>query len=318
MTIKKDDDGCVHVNQQHYLATLGDSIDIEDDIKKYSNGKRWKIAPWDSQASTLLFGKNDEKIPIKRYQQLLGMILYAVNTRPDIQNMVTILATRQNDPRSDDYAKLVRIAWYLKKTADLGITFYPIDRINGKIQLYATADGSYDGTKGGGGRSGMTFSLGPNGTPFCCISRRQKTISLSSTEAEIKAWNHCAAIISYLINVLNTLGYKQGPVIVETDNQAAGYAVANSCITTNLLHLEPKFWYCRMLYQQRKVIFCYMGTNKLLADPLSKPLLDKVKFDRFRRRLLGEPNREDLDREIILPNKEVQKITTPYAESERV
>ena len=61
LTIKKDDDGCVHVNQQHYLATLGDSIDIEDDIKKYSNGKRWKIAPWDSQASTLLFGKNDEK-----------------------------------------------------------------------------------------------------------------------------------------------------------------------------------------------------------------------------------------------------------------
>ena len=116
LTIKKDDDGCVHVNQQHYLATLGDSIDIEDDIKKYSNGKRWKIAPWDSQASTLLFGKNDEKIPIKRYQQLLGMILYAVNTRPDIQNMVTILATRQNDPRSDDYAKLVHIAWYLKKT----------------------------------------------------------------------------------------------------------------------------------------------------------------------------------------------------------
>ena len=36
-----------------------------------------------------------------------------------------------------------------------------------------------------------------------------------------------------------------------------------------------------------------MGTDKLLADPLSKPLLDKVKFDRFRRRLLGEPNRED-------------------------
>ena len=304
LSIKKNNNGCVHVNQQHYLATLGDNLGIEKLIEKCQQGHRWSLTPWDTSTASSLFSQSDIKVSVKQYQKLLGSILYAVNTRPDIQSMVTILSSKQLDPRQDDYEKLVRICWYLRKTSHLGLIFHPIERINGRIQLYGSADGSYENKNGGRGRTGITLSLGPNGTPFMCVSKRQNTRSRSSTEAEIKAWNHCAAITSYLINVLNVLGYEQDPVIIETDNKAASHATINPNITQGLAHLEPIFWYCRSLYQNRKVLFCYTHTDKLLADPLTKAILNKKKFDEFRIRLLGLSDNPHKNRQIILPNND--------------
>ena len=101
-------------------------------------------------------------------------------------------------------------------------------------------------------------------------------------------------------------------MLVETDNKAASHATTNPNITEGLGHLEPKFWYCRVLYQQRKILFCYMHTDKLLADPLSKVIQDTSKFEKFKKRLPGDPDRTDQNREIVLPKGDKQDITARY------
>ena len=60
--------------------------------------------------------------------------------------------------------------------------------------------------------------------------------------------------------------------IIEVDNKPAMLAIRSACITSNLRHMKPRHWYCRLLYQQRKVIFAWVTTNELLADALTKPV----------------------------------------------
>ena len=81
-------------------------------------------------------------------------------------------------------------------------------------------------------------------------------------------------------------------------------AIRSACITSNLRHMKPRHWYCRLLYQQRKVIFAWVTTNELLAYALTKPVGPKD-FKRYRTRLLGGENMMDRRRKLILPNDHI-------------
>ena len=59
-------------------------------------------------------------------------------------------------------------------------------------------------------------------------------------------------------------GFEQGLVLVETDNKAAGHVTTNPNITEGLAHLEPQVLYCRVLYQQKKVLLGYIHIDKLI------------------------------------------------------
>ena len=301
----------VTVTQKGYLSTLGDELQIEAEIAKYKT-KHWQLTPWDGQAATTGLGQKEEKVNVTKYQQLVGLINYAVQLRSDVQIMASMLSTRNQDPRLDDWIRAVRVVWYLRNTADLGATFKPIERINGKINLYATADGSYALRRDGEGVTGVTVSLGPNGTPFSTICKKQSTASRSSTEAEVKAWNVAAAHLSYLKKVMRVvLGYEIDPIIVETDNMGANINATAVAICKNLRHMDAKIFYCRQMYQQREVVFCWTHTSGLLADMFTKPLEPKHFFE-FRARLLGEDcsGLEDslINRNITFPNNHVQSI----------
>ena len=198
--------GNVNVTIPGYLKTMGDHLNIEDEINKYRN-KRWdNEVPWDGQAQRVQLGRDERKVDVKVYQKVLGLLTYACNIRNECTVYVNMLASRQQDPRLDDYIACLRIIHYLRRTSTLGITFRPVERINGKIKLYCTADASFGLRRADVGHTGVTFSLGANGTPFYVISKKQATRSRSSTEAEIKAYNTCAAHITYFNKILEASG----------------------------------------------------------------------------------------------------------------
>ena len=321
ISISKDEDGNVYASIPGFLKTMGDHLDIQSEIDKYRT-RKWGTTPWDGTAQNVELGKSEIKIQVKKFQQLLGILNYACNIRSECTIMVNMLASRQQDPRLDDYIACLRIIDYLRKTYELGITFRPIERINGKITLYCTADASYGLKKPDAGHTGATFSLGANGTPFHVICKRQATKSKSSTEAEIKAYNTCAAIISYFSKILKEVYLidNDDPVIVEGDNMAAIQCVMGTHITPNLVHMENQYWYCRHMYQNRKIVYAWCPTKMLLADTLTKPLIP-AKFVIFRKRLLGEPmldqNNEEisLDRTVKFPNGHEQDIKISVKEA---
>ena len=144
-----------------------------------------------------------------------------------------------------------------------------------------------------------------NCAPILVISKKQPTNSGSSTESEMKGYNYCGCAIEWIRNIMQYVYLQELETsIIEVDNKPSILAIRSACITGNLRHIHPQNWYCRLLYQQRKVIFAWVSTNELLADALTKPVGPKD-FKRYRTRLLGDENMMDQVRKLVLPNNEV-------------
>ena len=80
---------------------------------------------------------------------------------------------------------------------------------------------------------------------ICWCSTDQGSVSTSTAESEIKAVNHTlkAEVISNR-GILNSMGWKQEPTIIEEDNQACVYASEAKHMTRNLRHLDlAQLWF---------------------------------------------------------------------------
>ena len=70
-------------------------------------------------------------------------------------------------------------------------------------------------------------------------------MSTSKAESEIKAVNHTlkSEVISNR-SILNAIGWKQGPTVIEEDNKACVYASEAKHMTRNLRHLDlAQLWF---------------------------------------------------------------------------
>ena len=86
------EDGKVTISIPGYLKTMGDHLNVQDEIDKYKN-KRWDYeVPWDGQAQRVKLGQDERKVDIRKYQQLLGLLNYACNVRYECTVYVNMLA----------------------------------------------------------------------------------------------------------------------------------------------------------------------------------------------------------------------------------
>ena len=72
-----------------------------------------------------------------------------------------------------------------------------------------------------------------------------RDLSTTTAESEIKAVNHTlkSEVISNR-GILNAIGWKQGPTVIEEDNQAGVYASEAKYMTRNLRHLNlGQLWF---------------------------------------------------------------------------
>ena len=80
---------------------------------------------------------------------------------------------------------------------------------------------------------------------ICWCSTDQGSVSTSTAESKIKAVNHTlkAEVISNR-GILNSIGWKQEPTIIEEDHQACVYASEAKHMTRNLRHLNlAELWF---------------------------------------------------------------------------
>ncbi|KAI5682109.1 hypothetical protein M9H77_03337 [Catharanthus roseus] len=114
-------------------------------------------------------GKDLEHVMM--YQQLVGSLLYLTLTRPDIS-----YATGK--PHSEAVKRILR---YAKETLDYGLLYKKTNEV--KVKRYCDADyaGDHDTRRSA---TEYMFSLGSRVISWC--SKRQPTVSLSSTEAEYR------------------------------------------------------------------------------------------------------------------------------------
>ena len=241
-----------------------------------------------------------------KYRQLLGGLLFlAQTTRIDCRWAVGQAARFASNPGKKHYQLLTRILRYLSKYPDLCLTFGR--QTEGVIHapLYAACDASWAGCKDTR-RSCSGFVVFSYSGVIHWASRAQRSIALSSTEAEVMAATEVTKCLVWLRRIfLENFGYKpqdlvtlgkQGltdamwinkacPITILEDNQSAIAISKNPVLPRASRHIALRYLYVRqeVLAGTVKLVFCPSDQN--CADLLTKSVTPAV-FERLRDRMM--------------------------------
>ncbi|KAH9681306.1 hypothetical protein KPL71_026926 [Citrus sinensis] len=231
---------------------------VEDLLKKFHMFK-CKPAPTPMGLNEKLkHDEKEEKADARIYRSLVGSLIYLTNSRPDILHSVSVLSRFMNDPRKSHYIAAKRILRYLQGTKKQGIMYEKED--NCKLVGFTDSDwaGSLDDRKS---TSGYLFCLGTNVISWS--SRKQKSVALSSTEAEYIAATESACEAVWLGRILKDLQFNQdAATTIYCDNMSA------IALTKN-----PVFHYIRDLVSKGEVNMEFISTNEQPSDFLTKAII---------------------------------------------
>ena len=128
------------------------------------------------------------------YRSLVGALLFAALTvRPDISYAVGMLSRALNKPDATLLEEARRVLYYLVSTRDLGPRF----KRGASLDLYGMSDSDWAVRCS---TTGVAFFLA--GAVISYMSKKQATIAMSSTEAEIMAASQAGLEAVYLRSLL--------------------------------------------------------------------------------------------------------------------
>jgi hypothetical protein len=119
--------------------------------------------------------------------------------------------------------------------------------------------------------TGFVFTL--CGGAVSWQSRQQRTVALSSTEAEYIALSDAVREAQFLRQLLLELGYPQaGPTPIYQDNQACIAMAKNDSFSKRTKHIDVRHQFVQDAVKEGLVRIEYMHTSQMPADCLTKPL----------------------------------------------
>lgn len=208
----------------------------------------------------------DPEIP---YREAVGSLMYAgVNTRIDISYAVGRVSRKLADPNEQDWIDVKRIFRYLKGKERLGIRY--IGKEKEGLKAFCDADFAGDLTTS---KSTTGFVVLLGGTPITWKSKRQTTVTRSSTEAELEALCTTVDEVVWIRNMcLELRVIDNKPVPVYCDNQSTVRIVQDERSIHRTRHLKTKAAYIRERMDDKEVEIHHVKAEYQKADMLTKPL----------------------------------------------
>nr|GEW63258.1 retrovirus-related Pol polyprotein from transposon TNT 1-94 [Tanacetum cinerariifolium] len=132
-------------------------------------------------------------VDLTHYYGMIGSLRYLTSSRPDLVFTVCTCSCYQEEPTKKHLHTVKRIFQYLKGTIDMGLWYLKDSCIT--LAAYADADhaGCQDTRQS---TSGSAYFLGDKLVIWS--SKKQKSIAISSTEAEYIALSGCCAQILWM------------------------------------------------------------------------------------------------------------------------
>ncbi|KAF7130877.1 hypothetical protein RHSIM_Rhsim10G0166500 [Rhododendron simsii] len=181
-----------------------------------------------------------------------------------------------HEPSKLHYAAAKRILHYLQGTKKLGIKY--TKEKDSKLIGYTDSDwaGSIDDRKS---TFGQVFCLGTKIISWS--SKKQRTIALSSAEAEYIAATDAACEAIWLRRILSDMEHKEeGPTVIYCDNMSAIAMSKNSVFHGRTKHIELRHHFIRDLVQNGEIQLEFVNTKEQLADIITKAVAAD-KFSQF-------------------------------------
>ncbi|KAJ9564656.1 hypothetical protein OSB04_000622 [Centaurea solstitialis] len=216
--------------------------------------------------------KEMQKIP---YASAVGSLMYAqVCTRPDIAFIVGVLGRYLSNPGMDHWRAAKRVMRYLKKTRDYMLTYRKSD----SLEIVGYSDSDFGGCQDTGrSTSGYVYILA--GGAISWKSVKQTLVASSTMAAEFVACYEASNHGIWLRNFVTGLRIVKGverPLKLFCDNNSAVLYSNNNRSTIKSKHIDIKFLVVKERVQNGQILIEHIGTNSMLADPLTNALVPKV------------------------------------------
>jgi transposase InsO family protein len=216
----------------------------------------------------------------QKFQSVIGSLLYIMlGTRPDIAYAVTVMSQFAVNPSQEHLDKALYICRYLAGTEKYALVYEGLT--NKGLIAYTDSDWAADPVRR---RSvtGFFFKLA-NGI-ISWQSRSQKTVALSSTEAEYMALSDCSRQAVWIKSIFDELGMPIGTVPIAGDNQGSIFISSNPVQERRSKHIDIRYHYVRDCIEEKKVAIFFVDGVSNPADLFTKNL-GETKFVEFRKQL---------------------------------
>lgn len=176
------------------------------------------------------------------YQQLIGSLMYAMlGTRPDICFTVNKLSQYGANPSHEHLLAAQHVLQYLSATRSQKLIY----RTNDSTELIGYSDSDWAGDRDDRrSTTGYTFIL--SGGAVAWATQKQRTVALSSTEAEYMALTETSKHAQWTVSLLQQLSFDLDlPIDIFTDSEGAQAISANNVYHKRTKHIDIKYHYIR-------------------------------------------------------------------------
>ena len=224
----------------------------------------------------------EEHHDIPEYAAAIGSLMYAaIGTRPDIAYAVQHLSQFTSNPSPAHWSAIKRVFRYLNGTRNYGITYGGGNSIP-NLEGYSDADWGNDDLDRKS-ISGYIFLFG--NAPISWASRKQRTVAVSTMEAEYMAASLATREAIWLRTLLTEIGLLQNkPTLLNIDNQSAIDFTKNQGSHSKSKHIDIQHHFVRERLGDNSIIIEHCASEDNLADVFTKAL-PRPAHERFTSRI---------------------------------
>nr|KYP43700.1 Retrovirus-related Pol polyprotein from transposon TNT 1-94 [Cajanus cajan] len=232
------------------------------------DSSRAKLVNFSMEQNVKLSDEGDLLKDPSSYRRLVGCLIYLTVTHPYITYSVHILSRFMRAPHKPHMEAAMRILRYLKNNPGQGLFFSSQNDLSLRAFCVFDWGGCPISRKS---TTGYCVFLGSSLISW--RTKRQKTISLSSAEAEYRAMTGACCEFSWLRSLLKDLEILHSKAaLLYCDNKAAPHIASNLVFHERTQHIEIDFHFIRDKIQDGSVATEHVPLAEQIVDVFTKPL----------------------------------------------
>ena len=224
--------------------------------------------------------KKEDQLISSEYQKLfrsgVGMLMWLVkHSRPDMNNATRELSKVADGATEAHWKNLLRAINYVINTEEMGLKIKPTkDKNKNLFYLQGISDSTYADDKDDR-TSVYGYIVYFCGAPIAWKSKGNKSVTLSSTEAEYFAISEVAKEILFIKQVLESIGVPlEYPIEIKVDNIGAMFLANNHSTSQRTKHIDIRTHFVRNYIEDDILKLVFVRTEDNDADMFTKNLQD--------------------------------------------
>ena len=200
------------------------------------------------------------------------MLLYLVkHSRPDLANATRELSKLMDKPTPAAMKELKRVLKFTIDTQHYGLRMEPTpfnEKEGWTVMLYSDSDWAGDKDT----RISVTgYIIFLQNVPVCWKSKGQKSVALSSSEAELIALSEAAKEVKFIYQVMISMELKvKLPIICRVDNVGAIFMAENTTTSSRTKHLDLRYRFSTEFIEDGFIKILFVKTDDNISDPFTK------------------------------------------------